>query len=485
MNQPRSFFRDVVENSGLLGATSVVVRLTGIAFLVAIVRGGGTGAAGSYGIAVLVGTMGGFAFSLGLGTYCTRSFSIGEMIGQEVRAIHRLRAFAMLGATALLLAATPLLAPSWRVGFLLTAASVFVDQWNETGWVICRGMGRTVVEARADLVTNVALFGVALASVVMGRGLRFDVAGALLLATALARSAVAMRLVGSFPTMKWSDLLPVAGQHLRAALPYCASDMLGLAYLRGDTLVLAAFASSTVVGAYVAANALVGPLVQVAAMMGVASLALMGRYRREGARNPDQAETAVQHRALIALFAASGGAVAAALIVGLWIGTPLLFSSQVTAIRLLGVVLALFLPLRFANFALSAVLLAQGGAVRRLVIVAGSTLVNIVMNLAMDGRLAAFGAAWGTVLTEVVVTVLLARSLPMDDGLAPLLGVGGSVVAASAWLAIAMRGHHPLVYVLAPTVTIVLAGGAVCAVMAVRLLRNPSTRDPALIGEMA
>ena len=465
----RQFFREVAENSGVLGASSMVVRLTGVGVLVAIVRRGGTSAAGVYGISVLVGTFGGFAFSLGLGTYCTRAFAAGDMTGQDVRAVHRLRAVALLAASAVLLAASPLVASGVRTGFVLSAISVLVDQWSETGWVICRGRGRAKVEATAEVISDGVLLAVAVGSLAVGRGLPFALAGALLLLAALARSAVALALVRPFPAPAWSALGGVARRHLRAAVPYSAADMLGLAYLRGDTLVLAAFASSSVVGDYVAANTLVGPLVQVAAMMGVAALALMAR--QGGERRGD--ERGGHDALLVAMFAAAGTAVAAGLMIGLWTMTPLLFSSHVGTIRDLGLILALFLPLRFANFALSSILLAGGGAARRLLIVVATVGINVGLNLVLDGRLGAFGAAWGTVVTEVAVTALFLRVLVVDRRTyAPILGVGAAVVTASLWLAVALRAAHPLPVMVVPPGLALLLAGAGCAGLAARTVRG-------------
>jgi O-antigen/teichoic acid export membrane protein len=66
-------------------------------------------------------------------------------------------------------------------------------------------------------------------------------------------------------------------------------------------------------------------------------------------------------------------------------------------------ILALFLALRFANFGLSAILLAAGHASSRLVVLALSIVGNVGLNIALDGSFGAYGAAWATVLTELVV----------------------------------------------------------------------------------
>jgi O-antigen/teichoic acid export membrane protein len=378
---------------------------------------------------------------------------------------------ALVAASAVLVAASPVVAAAARTGFVLCAVSVLVDQWNETGWVICRGRGRARVEAEAEVISDGALLAVAAVSLAVGRGLPFGVAGVLLLAAALARSAVAVTLLRSWPSPPWSALGAVARRHLRAAVPYCAADMLGLAYLRGDTAVLAVFASSSVVGAYVAANSLVGPVVQVAAMMGVAALAVMAR--RAGEEDDDG--RGGQEALLVALFAAAGSVVAVGLMVALWTMTPMLFARHVGAIRSLGLILALFLPLRFANFALSSVLLAAGGAARRLGVVAATVLINVGLNVAVDGRLGAFGAAWATVLTEAAVTALFLRVVAVKPAAyVPLAGVGAAVVAASVWLAVALRGAHPLPVLVVPPGVALLAAGAGCAALAARAVPGPA-----------
>src|SRR5581483_7449892 len=103
----------------------------------------------------------------------------------------------------------------------------------------------------------------------------------------------------------------------------------------------------------------IGPLVQVAATMSLGSLALVARRDRRGGATRSPTSAASEDAALAGLFAAIGTAVACALVLGLWPVVAVLFSSQVGTIRNLGVVLALFLPLRFLNFAFSALLVAR------------------------------------------------------------------------------------------------------------------------------
>ena len=218
---------------------------------------------------------------------------------------------------------------------------------------------------------------------------------------------------------------------------------------------------------YVAANAFVGPLVQVAATMSLGSLALVARRDRHGRI----ASGADEDAALASLFAALGAAVACALVVGLWPVVAVLFPTHVGTIRNLGIVLALFLPLRFLNFAFSALLVARGGAARRLWIVAGTTALNVTLNLAFDGHLGAFGAAWATVLTEVGVTALFVLSLRAVRVGAPVAVIVATVGAASVWAAIALRGGSAPGALVAPIAGVMFVGGAACAVLSQRAMR--------------
>jgi O-antigen/teichoic acid export membrane protein len=454
--------------------------MTGVVLLIAIVRRGGTSAAGYYGIATLIGTVAAFSFSLGLGTYCTRSYAAGDITGEEVAVIHRIRGLGVLVSAALLAGGAAFVAGTVRVGFVLTAASVLIDQWNETGWAICRGQGRARVEATADLGSNVGILLVAVGAIGLTRGLPFDVAGALLVASAVGRSVIALGLVRTFPKIPWSESTAVVRRHLRAALPYCASDVLGLAYLRGDTLLLAMFATSSVVGSYVAANSMIGPLVQVAAIMGLGSLALMARNRSRGTTQARDETT------LVAVFGAAGSLVAGSLAIGLWLTTGILFPSHAQAIRQLAVILALFLPLRFVNFALSAILLARGDAKRRLWIVGVSTLLNVVLNLVFDPRLGAYGAAWGTVITEVGVTWLFVRSLSSRRLSQPILATGGTVAAASMWVSVALHARQGAAALVVPTSAVLFGGCVACVLLARRTLRQPVPAVvPAMVKEAA
>src|SRR5581483_8510693 len=100
---------------------------------------------------------------------------------------------------------------------------------------------------------------------------------------------------------------------------------------------------------------------------------------------------------------------------------------------------ALFLPLRFLNFAFSALLVARGGAGRRLWIVGGTTVLNVALNLLLDGRLGAYGAAWATVVTEVGVTILFVAALRGVRIGAPAAVIGATMTLASVWAAMALR----------------------------------------------
>jgi O-antigen/teichoic acid export membrane protein len=166
-------------------------------------------------------------------------------------------------------------------------------------------------------------------------------------------------------------------------------------YFRGSVFVLALFASAAEVGEYVAAAALVNPAVQVAASMGVGALAYAGRLVGDGA--PDEPST------ILRFFRGAGYAAAGGLLIALPLATYILFGDEAGGTPELAAVLALFLALRFANYGLSSILLSAGRAGSRLLVLVFSITGNVVLNLLLARPFGAYGAAWATVLTELVV----------------------------------------------------------------------------------
>jgi MprA protease rhombosortase-interaction domain-containing protein len=382
--------------SGVLGLSTVATRLAILVVMALLTRGAGTASAGYYGLATLTAQFTAAALSLGFPTYLTRDVAAGQVSPAEVARIHwaRLGGLMMAAGVAFPLA-TGLLPDEIGLGFFLFFGASLLEQWNDTAWVLVRGTRSAWTEALTNGCTGALLVTACAIDAWLRGGLSFPDAAVLFVVAAALRSTAACILVGVWRLSPASAEIPLP-VHVRLALPYFASDLLGLMYFRGDVFVLALFVAASQVGEYVSATTIVGPAVQVAASMGTGALAYAAQRAFTGGRAGDQ-------RTILEFFGISGQAAAGLMCLGLPVAVAILFGGNGRPILLLALILALFLAMRFANFGLSAILLARGRASSRLLVLLFSIAGNVALNLGLDGRFGAYGAAWATVLTELIV----------------------------------------------------------------------------------
>jgi O-antigen/teichoic acid export membrane protein len=383
--------------SGAVGLSTVATRLAILVVMALLTRGAGTASAGYYGLATLSASLTAAALSLGFPTYLTRDVPAGLVSPAEVARIHWTRLGGLMIAAGVAFPLTAGLLPrDIGLGFFLFFGASLLEQWNETAWVLIRGTRSAWAEAVTNGCTGALLVTACAIDAGLRDGLSFADAAVFCVAAAVARSSAACLVVGVWRLGAGNAgfRLPV---HVRRALPYFASDLLGLMYFRGDVFVLALFVAASHVGEYVSATAIVGPAVQVAASMSVGALAYAAPRAFTGGHTRDR-------RAIFEFFGVSGQAAAGLICLGLPVAVTILFGRAGHPILMLALILALFLAMRFANFGLSAILLARGRASSRLLVLVLSIAGNVALNLGLDGRFGAYGAAWATVLTELIVT---------------------------------------------------------------------------------
>jgi O-antigen/teichoic acid export membrane protein len=413
--------------SGLLGVATVVTRLAILVVLALLTRGSGTAAVGYYGLATLAASLAATALSFGLPTYLTRNVPAGLVAAPTVVRVHLAR-LAILGLATVI--ATPLaiglLPGNIRYGIVLVFVASLLEQWNETAWPLIRGTRKAWLEPLVNASTGALLVVVCLVDA-WHDGLTFADAARYLFGAAIIRAVAAWFAVGAHRLVRApgrSDLR----KHTRGALPYLASDLLGLLYFRGDVFVLAVLASAAQVGQYVSATALIGPAVQVAAAMGVGALAYASSRLLVG--QPDTGDSSV----VFLFFRLAGLAAAGAMYLALPVVTTILFGDD-GGVLVPAMILTAFLALRFANFGLSSILLAHGRAGSRLVVLVLSICGNVALNFGLDGRYGVYGAAWAAVLTELIVGASFLWFLRSRSLLAPAVATAMSVLAMAAVMA--------------------------------------------------
>ncbi|MFC4065154.1 lipopolysaccharide biosynthesis protein [Actinoplanes subglobosus] len=382
-------------SSGLLGLGTIVTRLTTLVIMALLSRGAGAEAVGFYGLATLAASFTAAALSVGFPTYLTRNVPAGLISAGEVARIHCVRLGVLMLAAVVAYPVAGLLVPAAvLLGFVLFFLSSLLEQWNETAWVLVRGTGDAWREPLTNAVTSVLLIGACAADALFSGALSYDRAALYLVAASVFRSVMAFGMAGVGRELRGRVRVDLPAR-TREAVPYFAADLLGLMYFRGDTLVLALFVAASQVGEYVSATALIGPAVQVAAAMGTGALAYAAP-RIVGGRTGEPLT-------IFRFFMVTGFTVTGLMLVALPVATVVLFGDAGDTILHLSMILALFLAMRFANFGLSALLLAGGRASSRLIVLVLSIAGNLGLNLALDGRFGTFGAAWSTVLTELIV----------------------------------------------------------------------------------
>ncbi|MET7818398.1 polysaccharide biosynthesis C-terminal domain-containing protein [Micromonospora zamorensis] len=427
-----------------------------------LTRGAGIEAVGFYGLATLTASFTAAALSLGLPTYLTREAASGTVSPPAVARIHVGRLGALLVAAAVAYAVIGVFLPQEaQIAFFLVFVASLLEQWNETAWVLIRGTPSGWAEPLTNTSAGILLVGACVVDTWLLDGLTFGDAAVYFLTAAALRSIAAVLIVGILPSLRASRGVR-SSRHIKLALPYFASDLLGLFYFRGDVFVLALFVTAAEVGEYVSAAAIIGPAVQVAASMGVGALAFAA---------PRRSSEAVQSQdplTVFRFFGLAGQAAAGAMFIGLPIATTLLFGDQAGNIPTLAMVLTLFLALRFANFGLSAILLAQGRASSRLVVLVLSICGSVGLNVALDGTYGAHGAAWAMVCNELVVGGSLLWFLRTKELVRHVVVSFGSV----AVIAGALVG---LLAVLEPTPASISLGAAVLLLAAARFLAQRRT----------
>lgn len=413
---PRSFAIQLLGRAGFLGLAAFATTASSIVVLPAIVRFGGPRAAGYAGLATLLATAVGLLSSLGFGQMIARDLSAKVLGFDEAAGLIRFRLLMFLPAAASV-AVVACVAPLGvvRFGFFAYAEGLLLNQLADTAWSVNRAKGKSHIEALTSISVNAAIAAVATFGILKWHGLSLQVAGITYCAgygaTALIASIRALENTRGH--WRFRKLSQEAGRMRRRALPYLASDVMGLAYLRGDVALLSAMAGIGAAGYYVSATTFLTPIVQVGSMMGIGVVTLI-------ANNGGSRERRLTVAAGCMLGVVSAGTLIAAgpTVARVFYGSHAT-EEVTTCIR----IMALFALLRLPNFAFSAVLVAHGRSVARLNIVMGMIVVNVALNVMLDPHYGAIGSAWATVVTEIIATLTFWSVLRqrIDKGVVSLL----------------------------------------------------------------
>jgi len=192
----------------------------------------------------------------------------------------------------------------------------------------------------------------------------------------------------------------LARRMVREAAPFWLAGAFTLVYARADVLLLRPLSTDAEVGAYRVAGQLVEVFKQIPVLLMTATFPQLAR-----AFNESRAALARIERAIGLLLVAGGVVVGAVLLAAADPIVDLLFGAQyartVPALRMM----ALAVPLLFVNCGILHFFVARDRGKLNMVFAAAMVGVNVVANLALDGRLGAVGAAAAMAITEAALLV--------------------------------------------------------------------------------
>jgi O-antigen/teichoic acid export membrane protein len=366
-------------------------------------------------LAMTTGWLLGVASDAGLPLYLARALAAGTApAGAVVRSVMRLRAKLALAAVV----AGTLVAIVWApqtfvVAFALIVTAQVAGAVLETLSHVYRGLGRSEIES--SIVIAQRLFAAGLASaVLMTRPSLLLLSVALVVPPVIALAAslaIAARLTRQLSGHR-ADL-PFTFEGFRNdAAPIGLGILISAIYFRCDVYFLNYWHGLEAVGAYNAVFRLVEALrLFPAAVLAVVFPELCRAATLRPLRRLSAAVTAAGALAMAIIVAAAPGIVHAA------------YGAAYDAAAAPLQVLALAVPLFFLNYALMHQVIAWRGQRQYLAMTCAALVGNVGANLALIPSAGMLGAAWATVLTEVVVTAGCLLSL---RSLAPTTAEKGS-----------------------------------------------------------
>jgi O-antigen/teichoic acid export membrane protein len=242
----------------------------------------------------------------------------------------------------------------------------------------------------------------------------------------------------------WNRVGPV----FRRARPLVAHALLGLLIFNSDLVFLRVFRDLTSVGHYAAGYTLISFLLNLGVAYGIALLPTLTRL---GAHTNE--ERSLYHAAQAQVFTAGvpialGGAILAAQLIVQVFGMSYLPAAAAIQVLIWSIPVALF-----RNVAVAA-LVARNRQDQVLRTTTGSTVMNLGLNLLLIPAIGILGAAWATVATELLRTLLalrfaaqeglpllpLRRMVPMVVSGVVMAGILIVVSPSNLWVSVALGG---------------------------------------------
>jgi O-antigen/teichoic acid export membrane protein len=361
----------------------------------------GAVAFGSYQFVQAATTMLALFIDLGTGMWTTRALArdrtrAAAIVGTALR----IRFVAVLPYLAIVAVASAVAGPGeTRRGLAILGLAALVNAFVDYFGAIFRGFERLGDEARLNVLRAVLIAAAGLGALCLQRSVASLAAGLLvgmILSAIYGLWVLRRRYALGMRTDTFDRTL--ARSVVSEALPLWVAGLLSLLYFKGDIVILKVFAGDAEIGAYSAAYKVFEGLMILPAVVMAATFPPLARARHQPARQ--RRWEAVLVTSLLALGLLVGVVVylGSGRIVRLVYGAG--FLRAVPSLR----VLSLAVPILFVNYGLTHFMIARD-LERRNVAFAGLLLVvNVGVNLVLIPRRGGPGAAWATLITEVVLT---------------------------------------------------------------------------------
>jgi len=390
-------------------STDVIAKAVTLLVTVGAARALSPEAFGVLALAMTTGWILGVASDAGLPLYLARAVATGpatvSVLVREVMSLRAMFAIAAMGAGAVIAAlAAP---PQYSLAFGLVVLAHLTGAALDTLLHVYRGLGRSEVESTVTIVTRLVTAVLVVMVLVMRPSLLFLSVAllaapgvALVVTYAMARRLITREVEGGAkappPRMSMDVDTPrptlTFERFRREAAPIGVGVLLSAIYFRCDVYFISYWHGLETVGMY---NA-VFRLVEALRLLPAAALAVAFPHLCRAVDSRPLARLALTLTAA-GLLMMAGTLVAAPAVVGLVYGAPYL-----PAAPALGV-LALALPFFFLNYALTHQVIAWDGQRAYAAIAAGALVANLASNILLIPSQGMVGAAWSTVLTELVV----------------------------------------------------------------------------------
>lgn len=406
-------FREVLRNLTLKTASLGVEKVSRLVVVVASARVLGQADFGRFVFASTVTALLAYGTDLGLGVWTTRELARRRLDSDHVvRVGLALRGVACVPyALVVTLTAALTAGGQTREAILLLGLSALLAGFVDHFGAILRGHERFGDEAKLNAARALLTSAGGLLGLALGRSLE-GLCGGLAAASlaSFAHGAAMLLLRRSVALWPFTGNLGLGRRAFAESFPIWLAGLLSLLYFRVDTVFVKSFAGDSELGAYGAAYKLFeGSMVFPAIILAV----MFPRLARSQDKRVRRGRLEVRTTAALVIIGSAGAAV------GFFGGAPLVrlvfgpgFESAVASLR----ILALGLPLLYANYGLTHFLIARDRARVTTLLALMMLAANVGLDVALIPSLLGRGAAWATVLSEVALSAACLAALAMDAG---------------------------------------------------------------------